>query len=179
MPGTVLGAKNSEEKPRSLSSWRKKQMQKWKRMSAHKRAMAEKCRVCPECGQQAAVREGFLEDLLFKQISGVKGGLRPLTLACKANYIHFFPVLHLVSQLVTWNQQWFEYSHLRNQQALQTKFFPPGEMVVKSFPTNPWVECSQDRGKHISGKVHTIQAKTWRRGGIKQRGIHDFNFYRL
>ena len=70
-------------------------------MSVYKREMAEKCRVCPECGQQAVVREGFLEDLLFKQISGVKGGLKPLTLACRANYIHFFPVLYLMTQLVT------------------------------------------------------------------------------
>ena len=57
--------------------------------------------VCPECDQQAAVREGFLEELLFKQIGGVKGELRPLTLACKANYIYFFPFLHLVTRLVT------------------------------------------------------------------------------
>ena len=70
-------------------------------MSVYKRVMTEKCGVCHERGQQAAVREGFLEDLLFKQISGVKGGLRPLTLACKANYIHFFPVLHLMMRLVT------------------------------------------------------------------------------
>jgi hypothetical protein len=49
-------------------------------------------------------------------------------------------------------------------------FFSPGEMVVKSFPTNPQVGCSQGRGKHISGKVHAIQAKAWKPGEKKGRG---------
>ena len=57
--------------------------------------------VCHECDQQAAIREGFLEELLFKQRGGAKGGPRPLTLACKANYIHFFPVFHLMTRLLT------------------------------------------------------------------------------
>jgi hypothetical protein len=49
-------------------------------------------------------------------------------------------------------------------------FFPPGETVVKSFPTNPQVEHNQDRRKHISGKVHTVQAKAWRPGKKKAEG---------
>ena len=68
-------------------------------MSVYKRAVTEM--QCHECDQQAAIREGFLEELLFKQRGGAKGGPRPLTLACKANYTYFFPVLHLVTQLAT------------------------------------------------------------------------------
>ena len=35
-------------------------------MSVYKRVMAEKCRVCHECGQQAVVREGFLEEVQYQ-----------------------------------------------------------------------------------------------------------------
>ena len=53
--------------------------------------MIEKCTVCHESSQQAVIREGFLEELLFEQIGSVEGGLKPLTLACKSQLHTFFP----------------------------------------------------------------------------------------
>lgn len=44
----------------------------------------EKYTVCQERNQQAVIREGFLEEMLFKQIDGVEGELKPLTLTCKS-----------------------------------------------------------------------------------------------
>lgn len=35
-----------------------------------------------ESSQQAVIREGFLEELLPKQLGGDKGGQKPLTQAC-------------------------------------------------------------------------------------------------
>lgn len=53
--------------------------------------MIEKCTVCHESSQQAVIREGFPEELLLEQIGRVKGGLKPLTLACKSQLHTFFP----------------------------------------------------------------------------------------
>lgn len=44
----------------------------------------EKYTVCQERNQQAVIREGFLEEMLFKQIDGVEGELKPFTLTCKS-----------------------------------------------------------------------------------------------
>lgn len=137
--------------------------------------MAEKCGVCHECGQQAAVKEGFLEDLLFKQISGVKGGLRATHTSLQSQYTTFLPssslndaIANLKSAMV-WVFTPQEISKL-----YKLSFSLPWKTVVKSFPTNPQVEHNQDRKKHISGKVHHYRQRPGGRKKKKAEGIHDF-----
>lgn len=64
--------------------------------------------------------------------------------------------------------------HLRNQQNLQTKIFPPGRMVVTCFPEHYWVGWGQDGV--ISGEVYTTgKGSEARKGmGVGTTGLQFF-----